>query len=420
MVRIIREDPDALPPEPAQQEPEPATSGGGPPLWLLAVLGVVAAIGALAGAVFFTAGSETEDQQAAAVTPRPTATATPIAEGLRKQAEAQFLPRMSQPLQELVRAQGWYQELTPEKLALIEMLLKCEQSARSRGEPKAASELFQFATEQGWYGDGFDDYEAAGLTGAIMAYDRSLTKSDAPPVGATISSTIRHRLFEIAELPETGPKAVVVASQDPALGRRSLDYVVQYLPQVEGLVGKFPYPFLYVEVVPELPEEIYGVSYDEFIGLAPTWGTTPEVVAHELTHSTVYGLFPIWFEEGLAYFLGYYLTDSLARGTREAVSDLAVLRATNKVDIINYGFYTEWDYWAETRRGFLFVKSLFDIVGIENLSTTVKQLRTRTYNDNELLVRILELAPEDKQTEIKKLYCDRVVGTTRNYCVAGQ
>jgi hypothetical protein len=182
MVRIIREDPDELPEDPApEQAPEQEPGGSGPPTWLLAGLGVLAVIGALAGAVFFTAGSENTDEQAAAVTPRPTATATPVAQGLLKQAEAQFLPRMSPPLADLVRAQGWYQELTPEKLALVEWLLKCEQSARSRGEPKAAAELFLFATEQDWYTDGFDDYEAVGLTAVVQAYDRSLKAAKPRP-----------------------------------------------------------------------------------------------------------------------------------------------------------------------------------------------------------------------------------------------
>ncbi len=93
--------------------------------------------------------------------------------------------------------------------------------------------------------------------------------------------------------------------------------------------------------------------------------------------------------------------------------------ADNKVDIINYGIYTGWDYFAETRSGFLFVKSIFDIEGIDGLSKTVKSLRTKTYNDNELLAAIMTYAPANVQAQMRKLFCDRVKGGSRNYCVSG-
>jgi hypothetical protein len=419
MVRIIREDPDDLPEDLApQQGPEQEPRGGGPPPWLLAGLGVLAVVGALAGAVFFTAGSETPDEQAAVVTPRPTATATPIAQGLLKQAEAQFLPRMSQPLADLVRAQGWYQELTPEKLALIDWLLKTEIAARSQGEPKAAAELFQFVTEQDWYLDGFDEFEATGITGVLRAYERSFAKA-LLPVGATISSTIRHKLFDIAVLPESGPVVVIAASKDPAQGRKLLSLVMDNFANVEAMVGKYPYPFLYIEVNSELTETLglAGGSADEFIIIAPdevkAW-----VVVHEITHSTVYGLFPTWFEEGLAYVVNEHLTGDLGSFVR-SVARTAPARAA-WLDVWNYRVYMSHLDIYEHAGGLLLLNAIFEIEGYDAFSATVKALRTRTYNDNELLVRILELAPEDKKNEVRKLYCDRVVGTTRNYCVSGQ
>jgi len=421
MIRIIREDPDRPQPEP---EPEPEPEAPPPPRFpgaTLAGLGAAVIVFALAAFVLLGAGSESGSaaEPTPTFTPRPTATPTPVAQGLRQQAETQHLPRMSQALADLVRSQPWYQELTPAKLNLIAGLLKCEQAAKSKGEPKAAAELFQFATEQDWYADGLDDREATGLAGVVQAYERSLTKTYAPAIGGSISSTLRNQLFDVTTLPETGEKTVIIASKDAGLGRKALQIVTEYLPQLEGITGKFPYPFIYVEVVPDLPEEVRGLSYDEFIEVGTT-SVNVMVISHELTHSTVYGQFPIWFEEGLAYFLGYYLSDSLASGASSAAADLRQIGAANKVDITNYGYYSDWDYIAETRRGFLFVKSLYDIEGIEGLSATIKALRTKTYNDNELLAAILQYAPEDKQTALKKLYCDRVAGTTRNYCVAGQ
>ena len=60
-----------------------------------------------------------------------------------------------------------------------------------------------------------------------------------------------------------------------------------------------------------------------------------------------------------------------------------------------------------------------DIEGLDGLTKTVKALRTKTYNDNELLAAIMQLAPDNLQTQLRKLYCDRIVGSTRNYCTAG-
>ena len=381
----------------------------------------VAAVGLIFAAfVLIGAGSGSTDASSAppTFTPRPTSTPTPVAQGLRQQAEAQHIARMSPALAELVRAQPWYREMTPAKFNLVAALTKCEQSAKNKGEPRAVLDMLSLATEQGWYGDGLDDREAAGFGGVVQAYERSLTKPDAPPVGTVLASTIRNQLFDVVTLPETGEKVVVVASADAKLGRAALELTVANLPFVEGVVGKFPYPFIYIEVTKDYPAELLGTSYDEFIGLRTTAVNT-EVVVHELTHSTVYGSFPVWFEEGIAYFLGYEFTGRLPQATSEAEAHLRRIGADNKVDIINYGFYTTWDYFAETRRGFLFVKSLYDILGMEGLSPMVKQLRTKTYNDNELLQAIIAQTPVEKQNAVRKLFCDRLIGASRNYCIPG-
>jgi hypothetical protein len=326
---------------------------------------------------------------------------------------------MSPGLQDLVRQQAWFiQEMSPEKLALLTQIAACEQAAKAKGEPKAAMDVLQFASEQGWYADGLDDREARGLAAVFDAYARSFTKQDAPPVGATIANTLRQKSFDVTTLPESGDKVVIVASKDERLGRAALDLSLQFLPQIEALTGKFPYPFIYIEVSPDFPKEILGVSYDEFIGIRSD-SVNAETIAHELTHSTVYGFYPIWFEEGLAHFMQYFLTNQVEKGTSLYTSQLNSLRADNRVDIINYGLYTDWDYIAERARGFLFLKSIYDIEGIEGLSKTVKSLRSKSYNDNELLTAIMQLAPDSAQTALRKLYCDRIVGATRTYCTAG-
>jgi hypothetical protein len=352
------------------------------------------------------------------ITPRPASTPTPASQAFRRQAEQSILPKMSQPLADLVRAQPWFQEMTPAKLSLVSMVLKCEQAARQQGEPMAAMDALRLASDQGWYSDGLDDREATGLSEVFDAFALSFTKLGDATAEAVLGSTLRFRTFDVVNLPETGDKVVIIDSQDEALGRKALDIVTTYLPKIEEFAGKFPYPFIYVEVTPDFPEELYGLSYDEFIGVNSK-NVDVNTLSHELTHSTVYGHFPTWFEEGLAYYIGAYMSGQLEQDARLALMDLSLLHAPNKVDIFNYHLYTEWDYLTEIRTGFLFVKSLVDVEGMDGLSQTVKSMRSKTYSDNELVSAILQLAPLDLQGQIRKLLCERIVGTTRNYCVAG-
>ncbi|HEY7269596.1 MAG TPA: hypothetical protein VH951_07195 [Dehalococcoidia bacterium] len=367
-------------------------------------------------------GAQAGASPTASITPRPTSTATPQSEGFRQQAERTQLPRMSVNLAGLVRQQPWFNDMSADKLALVTMLLKCEQAAIAHGENTATADALQFASEQGWYGDGLDDHEAKALSEVFDAFALSFTKPDAPPVGSVLSTTLKNQTFDVVNLPETGDKVIIVASKDAALGRKTLQIAIDNLPKIEGVAGRFPYPFIYIEVTPDFPPELGGVSYDEFIGINSKDANT-EVISHELTHSTVYGIFPTWFEEGVAYFMGHYMANDLDAGTRSAMNDLRGIKADNKVDIgmigLHPGLYSDWDYFAETRRGFLFVKSIFDIEGIDGLSATIKALRTKTYGDNDLLAAILKLAPQNLQDQLRKLYCDRVVGGTHNYCASG-
>jgi hypothetical protein len=384
--------------------------------------GLSLVLGALLSLLLVACGSAGGDSAkapaTATITPRPASTATPQAEGLKRQAEQTQLPRMTQALADLVRKQAWFQDMSPVKLNLLANLLTCEQAARAHGEPGSVADALQFASEQGWYADGLDDHEAKGLSEVLAAYALSFTKEGAPAVGTTLGTTLRNQTFDTVTLPETGDKVVIVASKDQRLGQKALELATDYLPKIEAIAGKFPYPFIYIEVTPDYPDELLGTSYDEFIGVNYK-SVENNTLAHELTHSTVYGVFPTWFEEGFAYFMGNYLSDQVDKFTKTATAELQKMGADNKVDIINHGIYTDWDYYAETRRGFLFVKSIFDIEGIDGLSKTVKSLRSKTYNDNELLAAIMTYAPANLQTQLRKLFCDRVKGATRNYCVGG-
>ena len=337
---------------------------------------------------------------------------------LKRDLEIKVLPAMSQPLSALVQEQPWYRELTPEGARLAEAVLRCEKAAKRRGETASVLDMLTYATEQGWYGDGLDERELKGLTGVFDAYARSLADMDSPPVGSVLASTLRLGLFETVNLRETGEMVVLVSAQSEAAGRRALALTIEALPPVENVVGKYPYQFLHVVVTDELPEHVLGVSMNEFIAIGSNV-VQSYVVVHELTHSTMYGIFPLWFEEGLAHFLENYQTGSLGLAERKYTNELNLLRRDIRLDL-RPKRYTATDQYAERAQGFLFMKALFDIEGIEGLSQTIRALRTRTYSDQDLLRALVAQAPTDQQPLVTQMLCQRVLGSTRDFCSPGQ
>jgi hypothetical protein len=347
----------------------------------------------------------------------PPLLATPVPD-YRRTAETQYLPAMSPELAALVKSQTWFNELSKPGLDLIAEIQKCEKDAQRRGETGSVRSMLAFAAEQPWYSDGLDERETMALRGVFQAYGRSLADDNAPPVGTVLSTTLRSGLFEVLDLPETGNMVLLVSAKDAALGRKALGLAVDATPKVEGILGKFPYSFLHIEVTDDLPEIYAGLSYNEFIALA-TDSVDARTTIHEITHSTLYGIFPTWFEEGLAHFVEHYLTDSLRAGVREYTDDLRLVRRDPRLDIRNRGA-TILDELAERAQGFLLLHGIFELHGIESFSNTIRLLRTKTFNDQDLVRMLVEHSPPEKQRAMSQIICERVVGTLRNYCAPAQ
>ena len=169
--------------------------------------------------------------------------------------------------------------------------------------------------------------------------------------------------------------------------------VVDNFPKVEQLVGKYPYPFLHVWVT-DLEAGIAGMSRNEFMWLSPT-DVDVNTVSHELTHATLYGLFPTWFEEGFAYFIGHRSDGTLQSYERSLVAEMAAVRVPRKLDLTAKFVHSgEVRYILSLAQGFLFFKGLSDIQGVEGLGHVVRALRSKTFNnDNELLRAIVSQQP---------------------------
>ncbi len=368
------------------------------------LLGLTLVLAACAGGKAQPAG-----QQRDSGIESPPATATSVARALRAKAESQVLPRLNPGLAELVTAQPWYTELTQPEYDLLEAIRDSELSAKRKGEEDSIPEIIVFAAEQPWYRDGLDEGEVQGLTGLLLAYAESLSDHRAPAIGPVLSTTLRSALFETVHLAESGDVVLLVAAEDAELGAEALSLAVSGLPLVEAITGPFPYRFLFIEMTDKLPELYAGLSYDEFIALSTNYVDAATVV-HELTHSTMYGLFPIWFEEGFAHFLELYLTDSLEAGVAGYKAELASLDKDPRLDLTIFRLNSLDDVLAERAQGLLFLNGLYEIEGIEGLSRMVRTLRTKTYNDQSLLRAIVAQGSAHNQEQISVLICEGVIG----------
>jgi hypothetical protein len=340
----------------------------------------------------------------------PTANATETARQLMDIAESEYLANMSVELHELVKSQAWFPELSRNHLDLVAAILRTERAAKAKGEEDSLVDMLKYAAEQPWYNDGLDEREARGLRGAFQAYEKSLTNKYGPAIGPVLSTTLQFGLFEPIELPEGGEMIVVVSADDPAVGQTVLTKSVEWLPKIEALVGAYPYSFLHL-MVTEIGDVYAGLSYDEFIAIDPAH-VTDEVIVHELTHSTMYGSFPAWFEEGFAYFVGYHMTGVLEQNVQEAEAALG----GRYLFVGAYRDTSDVGYIREQVEGMLFMNSVFELNGIDALIGTVRQVRTKSLSDQELLRAFVSYGTTEQQRRMEEHFCEFVVGTSRNYC----
>jgi hypothetical protein len=330
---------------------------------------------------------------------------------LRKKAEQSLLPAMKAPLVEFIRAQEWYVDVTPAEYTMLETLRDTDKAAERFGTAALFMDTLRLSTEQWWYTDGFDDNEAKAMTAMFRAYQQSLTDRGVPNIGKLMAFSLRGNYFYVVQLPESGEVTVVLAADEKyaKLAPGALHQVVENLPKVETIVGKFPYPFVHVYIT-DLPEGIAGMQRNEFVWLSPT-DINVEVVSHELTHATLYGLFPTWFEEGFAYFVGFYSEGTLDAKEREAVQLFASVRVPRKLDLSLKFDHSSYGYISNILQGFLFFKGLADIQGLESMGQVIRSLRSKTYtNDNELLRAIVSNSPPDKQQQVQTYLCGAVLG----------
>lgn len=342
--------------------------------------------------------------------PPPAATAAaPRVVDLKKSAEARLLPGMLQPVQEWVRAQEFFNDLTQAEYDFVDTLRKTEKAFIRHGAEAGLYDTLALISAQPWAQDGITDDEAKNLKGLFLAHEVSLEEQYVPDLEKVVKSTLEGNYLRTLSLPESGEVTVMVGTDFPELGLAAFDVVLAEMAKVESLVGPFPYPFLYVWVT-ELPQYLAGLSVNEFIALSPDY-VEAETVAHEITHATLYGIFPIWFEEGFAYFMEAYATDNIPGLAAYHRAMLGQQRKTQKLDLAARFDHARASYTAELSQGFLFFNGLYDIEGIEGLGRIVRALRSKTYtNDNELLHAIVSNSAPENQLRVQQYLCQTVIG----------
>ncbi len=316
-----------------------------------------------------------------------------------------------------VRAQEWIADLTPAKAKLVKALAEADQAARASDRDTELREIFDTASQQPWYSDGLDDTEALCLAGVYDAFAASVSDYYAPDLGDGLLTTLRYRLFALAPVDGSAdPVPVLVSAADPEQGSTALQLATTALGKIQPLVGPYPYPFMHLQVTDELPLILAGVASKDFIGISTYWVDAP-TITHEVTHSTVYGIFPTWFEEGLAHFTEFYLTGSLDDGKEQFTDELDWLGVDDRLDIRPVSAYS-WDaYMADRAEGFLLIKSIFEIDGQEAFSRTLHSLRKQSYSDQQTLAAFVEQAGSaDAQAQMKDLFCKRLIGSMHDYC----
>jgi hypothetical protein len=343
----------------------------------------------------------------------PTAAPTTSPEDRVATAEARYLGRMSTELADAVRAQPWFTQMTPDHLALISAILNTERAAAARGESASVLSMLNYAAEQPWYADGLDATEASRLRGVFQIYELSLSDKRAFQIGSELKSTIEYQLVENVDLPASGNMTVLVSSEDEALGRRALDLAIEWLPKVEALVGAFPYSLLHITVT-DLGEFLAGVSNDEFVAVDPD-AVDDHAIAHELVHSTMYAIFPRWFEEGMAYFLENYLTGDIEETSATFRQELDAFGVDPIIDL-RVTYPGAAGYLIDSDTGYLLIKDLYDVVGIQGLAEIIRSLRSQTFTDQQLLKRLAENPDPQAAAALEAVICKDTTGTTHDYC----
>jgi hypothetical protein len=130
----------------------------------------------------------------------------------------------------------------------------------------------------------------------------------------------------------------------------------------------------------------------------------------------MYGTFPTWFEEGFAHFMEYYLTDSLDTGAKDHTDFLKRIGLDDTLWIGPYKDGSTLGYLAERSQGFLFMKAVYDLKGIEGLMPLLAKLRTQTMGDQELMREFAQFGSIEEQRAMQDHLCQKVLGTARDYC----
>ena len=62
------------------------------------------------------------------------------------------------------------------------------------------------------------------------------------------------------------------------------------------------------------------------------------------------------------------------------------------------------------------MNALYEANGIEPVVETIRSLRSKTFNDQDLIRTLVSTGTPEQQEIVKQVVCEHVLGSTRNYC----
>jgi hypothetical protein len=344
---------------------------------------------------------------------------------------------MAPELQAVVRHQPWLQPpIDSDTLALIGAI-SATTTADFIGLPIAEgdpSETAAFVDRVGslpWVVDGLDQREklvvaaafrsAAEYTDFLISRETPLgerltrgPRADRKLEWKPIQDALERGRFDIVLLPRVGWRVVLAIGPDDE-GRRALEAVAASIVEIEELIGTYPHHQLLLVVDPPFDmANAAAAALESMIFFKPE-RTSRVVAAHELVHIYADSLFPpLWLQEGLAIFLSNHLQGDIEDVFLTVSQNLVSAEAAGFLDCLGD---PEGQERVGRAVGFLFLKEIYDLAGLEPVSKMAQAMRANHFITVDAITKIRSYVPEQKKFDFDALTAKRFRNLGR-YCPA--
>jgi hypothetical protein len=343
--------------------------------------------------------------------PTPTSEASPIS---LMDLESRFLP---EPLKSLIRMQHWYPEDTLENQQMLSAIVRA-----SRGEVFAnrsyhteVADLLSEAERQTWYADGLDNSEKLYIRVLFDSFSLLSSRGDTSEITAMFTTAMKNPAFIATPAFEFDTRELTTIgfgenSDEIATGLGLIDSLVPVLDSYFGLRDMSYITFVISDM--ELSCRAFSPFHILLLHPACLGRTT---MLHELTHLYMETSYPTWFTEGVAIFLSFQLTNTIAERSEPISAYFQEKGASPQFhrELFADPISTRELYIDEQRAGFLFLYEAFKILGEDPMRNALREIRKTTEPTfpprspagpgERIFAILLANAPEDRRAELQRL-----------------